>query len=165
MSFSCFALPTLVPRLCLGTHRPRGSASRRPAAGKVPFLAGVTPRAGRACKAARSQAEPGNEKTDSFPGSAWERTAREALPRAVPPRDRTQIVRTCVPTRSVGTREGVPELPSCCPPDLRGLLPSPRFRLVLPAPVQPEILFRIAPNQPFQGGREPLRHGAHGVGL
>ena len=41
----------LVPRLRLGTHCTRGSAS---------------PRAGRACKARHSQAEPGNEKTSVF---------------------------------------------------------------------------------------------------
>ena len=42
----------LVPRLCLGTHCIRGSASK----------------AGRACKALRSEAEPGNEVLLAFAG-------------------------------------------------------------------------------------------------
>ena len=48
----------LVPRLCLGTRCPRGSASPE---SKELSLIQMT--AGRACWAVRSQAEPGNEKT------------------------------------------------------------------------------------------------------
>ena len=57
-----------------GTARPRGSASRQAA----------EPEGRQSLPALRSQAEPGTQghRAASFPGSAWERTAREALPRA-----------------------------------------------------------------------------------
>src|SRR5260370_4508264 len=40
-----------------------------------------------------------------------------------------------------------------------------RRRLVLPAPVQPEVLLRVASNQALEGGRETLGDRPHGVGL
>src|SRR5262249_20228559 len=53
-------MDSLVPRLCLGTHRPRGSASRRPAAARGN---GNTP------------AKPGRQSLpgSAFPDRAWER--------------------------------------------------------------------------------------------
>ena len=59
MREKCFTFPCtcLVPRLCLGTHCSRGSASLV----NVNDTRTLDDLAGRACKTVRSQAEPGNE--------------------------------------------------------------------------------------------------------
>ena len=65
LSFPGSAWDSLVPRLCLGTHCVRGSASLRNACEACMHVA----KAGRACKAVGSKAEPWNQYRQS-PGTS-----------------------------------------------------------------------------------------------
>src|ERR1700680_126973 len=68
----------------------------------------------------------------SFPGSAWERAGREALPRG-PYRLEAEPPGQCVPRRSPGTRKPLtPESRFLAPDDLTRLRPRPRIVSILP---------------------------------